>query len=167
MAFAAGDLVHVPGLGTGVFREERGGSRYAIEIKGRLVVAAAADVEPAAEKIRTRKARAPATRREDPPVDDTASRGGSPADGRAARATPAAAAPSLDLHGKTALEAVAALESFLNDALLEGRAEAHVIHGRSGGRVKAAVHQYLRRMPTVAAFRVAPHNPGVTIVLFS
>jgi len=59
------------------------------------------------------------------------------------------------------------LEVFINDVLLDGSFEARVIHGRSGGRVKAVVHQYLRKLPAVAAFRVDPHNPGVTIVTFS
>ena len=45
-----------------------------------------------------------------------------------------------------------------------GLAEARVIHGRSGGRLKAAVHGRLKTMPSVRAFRLDPRNPGVTIV---
>ena len=70
----------------------------------------------------------------------------------------------LDLHGKTTAEAIEALDAFLNDALLAGAGEARVIHGRSGGRLKAAVHARLRQLPSLRGFRVDPRNPGVTIV---
>ena len=73
---------------------------------------------------------------------------------------------SLDLHGKTVEEAVEALDTFLNDALLAGLAEVQVIHGRSGGRIKAAVHTRLRALSVVRAFRVNERNAGVTIVVF-
>ena len=64
----------------------------------------------------------------------------------------------------TVEEAVAALDSFLNDALLAGHAEVRVIHGRSGGRLKAAVHARLKQLPVVRAARLDPANAGVTIV---
>jgi DNA mismatch repair protein MutS2 len=59
---------------------------------------------------------------------------------------------------------VAALDTFLNDAILAGVDEARVIHGRSGGRVKAAVHARLKRLAAVRGYRLDPANPGVTIV---
>ena len=71
---------------------------------------------------------------------------------------------TLDLHGKTREEAVSALDSFLNDAILAGLADVRVIHGRSGGRVKAAVHARLKETASIARYRVDPLNPGVTIV---
>ena len=82
-------------------------------------------------------------------------------------ATPirAHARDTIDLHGLTAAEAAEALDAFLNDALLAGLAEVRVIHGRSGGRLKAAVHQRLREISSVRTFRVDPANPGVTIVV--
>ena len=78
--------------------------------------------------------------------------------------TRADAPAEIDLHGMTAAEAVAALDAFLNDALLAALGEVRVIHGRSGGRVKAAVHHRLRELPSIRDFRVDPANPGVTIV---
>ena len=74
---------------------------------------------------------------------------------------------SIDLHGKTVGDALEALELFINDALLSGSEEVRVIHGRSGGRIKAAVQHYLRQLPAIATARLDPHNPGVTIVTFS
>jgi dsDNA-specific endonuclease/ATPase MutS2 len=64
----------------------------------------------------------------------------------------------------TAAEAVAALDTFLNDAMLEGADHLRVIHGRSGDRLRSAVHARLAQLPPVRAFRLDPRNPGVTIV---
>jgi dsDNA-specific endonuclease/ATPase MutS2 len=38
------------------------------------------------------------------------------------------------------------------------------VHGRSGGRLRAALHRQLREVPAVRAFRLDPANAGVTIV---
>jgi len=84
------------------------------------------------------------------------------ADARLVPRTP----PSLDLHGRTVLESLEALDAFVNDAILDGHAEARVIHGRSGGRVRAAVRKRLAELPSVRSFRIDPRNPGVTIILF-
>ena len=143
--FVAGDRVHVAGLGTGIVRDARNGGRYLIELKGRSMVVAGSQLEPAPER-RTAKQH-PAAKQH--PTKTTAD----PARSR-----------SLDLHGKTVLEALDALDSFLNDALLEGVDDVRVIHGRSGGKLKAAVHGRLAELTSVRAFRVDPSNPGVTIV---
>jgi DNA mismatch repair protein MutS2 len=118
--FSPGDRVHFAGLGTGIVRDARGLNRYAVEIKGRVVIA---------------------------------------------HAMPRAAV-QLDLHGKTAAEAAELVEAFVDDALRAGHAELRIIHGRSGGRVKAAVHQYLKRLAAVRSFSLDPRNAGVTIVSF-
>lgn len=144
MNFAPGDRVHLATLGTGIVREVRHGGRYLIELKGRSLLVAGSQLEPASERRQGK--RPPAE--PNPPATDAAP----------------VAAPSLDLHGKTVVEALDALEAFLNDALLGGSAEVRVIHGRSGGRVKTAVHGRLKQLPSVRAFRVDPRNPGVTIV---
>jgi DNA mismatch repair protein MutS2 len=147
MKFIAGDEVHVASLGKGVVREVRNGGRYLVELKGRSIVAA----ETQLTAVSPRKQR-------------------SSSDGKASTpsgpdpATRSYAATSLDLHGMTVEEAIAALDSFLNDALLAGHPEVRVIHGRSGGRLKAAVHARLKQLPVVRATRLDPANPGVTIV---
>lgn len=144
MTFVPGDRVHVVTLGTGIVREVRNGGRYLIEVKGRSLVVAGSQLEPASERPQPKRPPAELN----PPAPETAP----------------VAAPSLDLHGKTVVEALDALEVFLNDALLGGGAEVRVIHGRSGGRVKTAVHGRLRQLPSVRAFRVDPRNSGVTII---
>ena len=147
MPFAPGDAVHVAALGKGVVREVRNGGRYLVELKGRSIVAAEAQLSA----VSPRKRQA---------LPDAAA---SPAGGIDSP-TRSYASSSLDLHGMTVEEAVAALDAFLNDALLAGLAEVRVIHGRSGGRLKAAVHARLKRLTVVRAFRLDPANAGVTIV---
>ena len=146
-AFAPGDRVHVAGLGTGIVREVRNSRRYLIELKGRAMVVSADRLE-SAEPVRGR--------RKPPP--------GVPGGADADNAGPSA---SLDLHGKNVEQALEALDVFLNDALLDGAAAATVIHGRSGGALKAAVHRRLKELPSIRAFRVDPRNPGTTIVTFA
>ena len=147
MTFAPGDEVHVAGLGKGVVREVRNGGRYLVELKGRSIVAGAAQLGAVSSRKRPAApgAQAPA-----------ASGPGAPAQSHAST--------SLDLHGMTVDEAVAALDGLLNDALLAGYAQVRVIHGRSGGRLKAAVHARLKQLAVVRAFRLDPANAGVTIV---
>jgi DNA mismatch repair protein MutS2 len=143
MPFAIGEQVHVQSLGTGTVREIRGGGKYLVEIKGRSLIAHERQLSPA----ETRRGR-----REPPaaPAPTLPSRAHVPL--------------SLDLHGMTTDEADAALAAFLSDAILAGHSEVRVIHGRSGGRVKAAVHARLRATTAVRGFHVDLRNPGVTLV---
>jgi DNA mismatch repair protein MutS2 len=143
MPFSPGDDVHVAALGKGVVREVRNGHRYLVELKGRSVVVAEAQLTAAEERKRHR-GRAPLSS----PVP---SRGDVPT--------------SLDLHGMTVEEALSAVDSFLSDALLAGHAEIRLIHGRSGGRIKSAMHGHLKGLRVVRAFRVDSVNAGVTIVV--
>jgi DNA mismatch repair protein MutS2 len=141
--YAPGDRVHIATLGTGVVREVRNNGRYLVELKGYSVVI------PAARLERVRDRHAKSRRPRDPEI------------------APPVAAPSalsLDLHGKTAAEAVEALDRFLNDALLAGASEASIIHGRGGGTLRTAVHARLQQLPSIAGFRLDPRNPGVTLV---
>lgn len=148
MAFAPGDEVQVAALGKGIVREVRNAGRYLVELKGRSVVA----IESQLTAVDQRKRRA---KDMNPPADS----GTDPP-------TRSHVATSLDLHGMTVEEAVAAVDGFLNDALLAGATEVRVIHGRSGGRLKAAVHSRLKQLAVARSFRVDPANAGVTIVTF-
>ena len=150
MGFTPGDPVHVATLGKGTVREVRNRGRYVVEIKGRSMIVTT-DQLTAFEPARPRRAKNPTTAV--PSALDHDSGGG-----RTNR--------SLDLHGKTVDEAIDTLGEFLSVAMLEGDAQVRIIHGRSGGRLKAAVHARLTAVPSVRAFRVDPRNPGVTVVTF-
>jgi DNA mismatch repair protein MutS2 len=141
MAFKPGDHVHVASFGKGVVREVRNGGRCLVEVKGRSMVVLETQLTPAGARRQA-------------PVRS------SPLPGHPGRPeTPT----TIDLHGRNREEAVAALDAFVNDAILAGHSRVVVIHGRSGGRVKHAVDRRLKDLP-VHAFHVDASNPGVTIV---
>ena len=148
MTFAPGDEVHVAALGKGVVREVRNGGRYLVELKGRSIVAAEGQLTAGSGRKRADAGGSSSSQTSVPDSSRSASH----------------VATSLDLHGMTVEEAVAALDTFLNDALLAGHADVRVIHGRGGGRLRAAVHARLRQLAVVRAFRLDPANVGVTIV---
>lgn len=63
-------------------------------------------------------------------------------------------------------DALEKLEKYLNDAAIAGLPRVRVIHGRSGGTMKKAVHDFLDKHPLVARrYPAAPSegNGGVTI----
>lgn len=131
-------------LGKGAVREVRGG-RVVVEIKGRSVVLAESDVSPLATRRRPKWQAAAAP---EPVPDIPANR----------------ASSVVDLHGLTVEEAHARAEQALSDALLAGLSELRFIHGRSGDRIRPALHRWLRGMRAVRGFRVDPLNAGVTVV---
>lgn len=147
--FTAGDAVQTP-LGKGVVREVRNNGRLSIEVNGRSVVLEESAVAP----LTARKTSA----RKKEPARATEPATGVPSPG--ARG----ASAEIDLHGLTVEEALGRAEQAVNDALLADVSELRLIHGRSGGRIRAALHRWLRNVPTVRAFRLDPRNAGVTIV---
>lgn len=77
------------------------------------------------------------------------------------------ASPELDLRGMRADEALAALERWLDDALLAGLAEGRVIHGKGTGALRQAVTEFLAQRPYVEGFRLGESGEGgdgVTVV---
>jgi DNA mismatch repair protein MutS2 len=147
--FTPGQVVQTP-FGKGIVREVRNGGRLAVDVGGRALVINATDVS-AVEDLR-RERRAPKGGARDARTSSSA----------ASRASDARA--EVDLHGLTVEEAVARSERALNDALLQDAQELRLIHGRSGGRIRAALHKWLGEVPGVRNFRVDPQNDGVTIV---
>lgn len=150
--YQSGDRVHVANFGKGIVRQVRNHGRYLVEVKGRAMEVDASQLSV---------------------LDGPGKRRASPSSGQGASDRPTAtvatdpdahAVVTVDLHGHTVDEALEALEKCLNDALLAGAAEVRVIHGKSGGRVKAAVQRRLQELSVVRHVRLDPHNPGVTIV---
>jgi DNA mismatch repair protein MutS2 len=147
MAFTPGDEVHVGTFGRGVVREVRNGGRCLVEVKGRAMIVEGSALTSVAE---TKRRKTSPGARPSAPIPERLARTHAPA--------------SLDLHGMTVDEALGALDAFLNDAILAGHAEVQVIHGRSGGRLRAAVHRRLKQVSSVRAFRIDRANPGLTII---
>lgn len=142
MPFSPGDEVHVALLGKGVVREALNGGRYRVELKGRTV---AAD-ERQLTAVSARRRRASTQSSASPEVHSR-------------RNVPI----SLDLHGLTVEEALPAADAFISDALLAGHPEVRLIHGKSGGRLRSAIHARLTQLK-VPSFRLDPGNSGVTVI---
>lgn len=143
-----GDLVQTA-LGKGIVRELRRHGRLLVEVKGRTL-------ELDANAVSWLEAHsAPSRRRAVAPVPLPAA--GGPDRGRVGA--------QIDFHGLTVDEALARVEVVINDALLADETEVRLVHGRSGGRIRGALHRRLRDIPSVRAFRLDPRNPGVTIVM--
>ncbi|HJO03269.1 MAG TPA: endonuclease MutS2 [Acidobacteriota bacterium] len=73
----------------------------------------------------------------------------------------------IDLHGKRVEEALAAVERYLDDAVLAGLPEVRLIHGLGKLRLRDAIQRYLGGRPDVVRFATADPTSGgggVTIV---
>ncbi len=145
--FVPGDTVRTP-LGQGVVQEVRHRGRLLVLIGSRSVVVDVADVKLADTPSKAQRRPAP--------VDDAAPRD----DDR----SPRRAAAEVDLHGLIVAEALERVVAAVDAAIRAGHGRLRVIHGRSGGRLRGAVHRQLRELPSVRAFRVEPGNEGATIV---
>jgi len=149
MTYMVGDVVNVIGMGTGAVREVLNRGRFRVDVKGRTLIATSAQLTRAETRRPRRKAQRSSVAAQALAPESTER----PAHVR-----------SLDLHGRTVPEAILDVQDFLNMAILSGDAEVRIIHGRSGGRIKSAVHAQLKGM-AVRSVRLDPRNPGVTIVI--
>ena len=66
----------------------------------------------------------------------------------------------LDLRGMRADIAIMELERFLDAAIMQGRTELEILHGRGTGALRREVHVLLKNYPPVASFAVAPEDQG-------
>ena len=147
--FASGDTVQTP-FGKGLVREVRNSGRLLVDVHGRALIVAEREVS-AADPTFTKPGR---------------TRG--PSETRLNDSRPArehrGPSKEVDLHGLVVEEALDRAERALIEALLSDFSELRLIHGRSGGRIRAALHRRLREIPSVRAFGLDPRNQGVTIV---
>jgi len=142
-AMHPGDAVQTP-LGKGVVREVRNGGRLLVDLGSRVVEFRTTDLKPLATG-----------RQRGAPPSPLRGFGGT---------SPGGAASEVDLHGLTVEEALTRVDAALNAALLSDLPELRLIHGRSGGRIRTALHRRLHEVPSVRGFRLDPRNDGVTIV---
>ncbi len=142
--FIEGDFVQTP-FGKGLVREIRNNGRVLVDVRGRSLIFKQHELSPAAASQRRSKSAA------HPAVS---LRG-------ASRRLPAS---EIDLHGMTVERALERAAGALDDALLGDLQELRFIHGKSGGRIRSALHGWLKAVTSVRSFRVDPQNEGVTIV---
>jgi DNA mismatch repair protein MutS2 len=122
--------------------------RYQVRVGGATMWCREEELEAAQERKSKRAARQPATSPTAAPQ---------PAVARAGR---------VDLHGLTVAEGMARVVDEIDHALRRGAERLEVLHGKGSGRMKDALHRHLASMTVVAAFKLDPHNGGVTWVYF-
>jgi dsDNA-specific endonuclease/ATPase MutS2 len=149
MSMGPGKRVRTP-FGKGVVLELRNRRTAVVQIGERAVTLPVADISP---------------------IDDSRSPKASsrlrPSAGAGETPTPHedhTRSVSVDLHGLTVEDALEALMRTLDRALAADVSAVHVVHGRSGTRLRRAVQARLRELPFVRSYRLAPRNDGVTIV---
>ena len=73
----------------------------------------------------------------------------------------------IDLRGMDSMEAVAATERFLDNAVMAKLEKVTIIHGKGTGALRAAVQQSLRKNKAVKSYRLGRYGEGesgVTVV---
>jgi dsDNA-specific endonuclease/ATPase MutS2 len=136
-------------FGKGVVREVRNSGRLMVDVQGRAMVFAEGEIsllDAGRKQSRARRV-----------VSESGSERTRPARERSVAA-------EVDLHGLTVEEALDRVQHALHEALLADLGELRLIHGRSGGRIRAALHRRLRETPSVRGFQLDPRNEGVTVV---
>ena len=157
MPFPVGSAVAVVSLRKhGHVLEVLPGGRYRVAVGGLTVVCPEGQLETVSHSKKKQR------REREAPARNTDS---------AAPATFAPAAgtsrfQSIDLHGMTVPEALAALPVFLDRAIRAGLPRVEIIYGISGGRLRSAVRRYLAEAPAVTCAAPDDRNPGVTIAYF-
>ena len=74
----------------------------------------------------------------------------------------------LDLRGTRVEEALSGLASFIDSAILQGKEQLEIIHGRGTGALRREIHAYIKKHPQVRSFASANEDQGgdgVTLVL--
>lgn len=134
------------------------GGRYRVAVGGMTVVCRESELETVSQsKKQQKRERETAARAAFTPADAEAPPIG---------ASDIARLQSIDLHGMTVPDALAALGPFLDRAIRAGLDRVEIIHGIGGGKLRVAVRKYLAETPTVSM--AAPHerNPGVMVAYF-
>jgi DNA mismatch repair protein MutS2 len=75
--------------------------------------------------------------------------------------------PEIDVRGQRVDEAVAAVDKFIDDAIIAGWSELRIIHGKGTGALRQSISDFLAKHPHVAGARQAPlgaGDAGVTLV---
>jgi DNA mismatch repair protein MutS2 len=147
--FTSGDTVQTP-FGKGVVREVRNNGRLMVDVRGHAMVVK--DSETSLFEAARKRSRTGSTSIERE-SDEARPK-------RVPRSVPA----EIDLHGLTVEQALDRVQDVLNEALLADLGELRFIHGRGGGRLRAALHRRLRETSSVRRFGLDPRNEGVTIV---
>ena len=73
-------------------------------------------------------------------------------------------APSLEINllGLTVSEALVEVEAFIDAAVVSNLEEVRIIHGVGTGKLRAGIHDFLRKHRNVAEYRLGQYGEGET-----
>ena len=73
-------------------------------------------------------------------------------------------APMLEINviGLTVHEALPEIEAFLDAAVIANLEELRIVHGMGTGKLRAGIHDYSRKHPNVAEYRLGKYGEGDT-----
>ena len=74
-------------------------------------------------------------------------------------------APHLDLHGCERTGAMAMIKLFIDENLRIEEKKIVIVHGKGGGILKNATHEYLKSDRRVKEYKTNNYNDGETIVI--
>ena len=67
---------------------------------------------------------------------------------------------SIDLRGKTALEAIIELDTFIDNAMLYNVNQITIIHGKGTGVLRKEIQSHLKRHPSIKSYRLGVFGEG-------
>ena len=142
IAFSVGSAVRIRDIGVvgKVTAIDNNGKEVQVDVGGMKVWVAATKLEPVSEAVQVSPLQAEVA---------------------AVRVKKMVSVPTeLNLLGKRVDEALDAVEKFLDDALLAGHKVVRIVHGKGTGRLRQAIHDYLRSHPQVRSFELASLHEG-------
>ena len=70
------------------------------------------------------------------------------------------ASSEINVIGLTTSEAIPQVDKFLDDCFLAHITTAHIIHGKGTGKLREAIHTFLKKHPKVKSYRVGTYGEG-------
>ena len=72
--------------------------------------------------------------------------------------------PTLEVNviGLTVSEALPEVEAFLDSAVIANLDEVRIVHGMGTGKLRAGIHEFLKKQPHIAEFRLGRYGEGET-----
>jgi DNA mismatch repair protein MutS2 len=74
------------------------------------------------------------------------------------------ATPALEINviGRTVDEAIPEVEAFIDAAVISNLEEIRIVHGVGTGKLRAGIHDFLRKHRNVLEFRLGKYGEGET-----
>ncbi len=81
---------------------------------------------------------------------------------RLVKQAPSQAKMEIDIRGLTIDEGIMELDQYLDEMFLSGLKEVSIIHGKGTGKLRAGIHEFIKRHKHVASYRLGTFGEGET-----